>query len=193
MMNILQKNNEVFIETDRLILRPWKLEDASNLYELVKDPDIGPACGFLPHENPEKSKHILQTVMIAPNSFAITLKEDHRIIGDISIMSYPEKKRVLEDDRAEFGYWLGKEYWHQGYISEALRALIQYAFENLNLNQLWICYFDGNQNSARVAKRNGFKIIRLEKNVEARRIGKTLNLWHTCLNNSEIKLNNQPE
>ena len=54
MMNILQKNNEVFIETDRLILRPWKLEDASNLYELIKDPDIGPACGFLPHENPEK-------------------------------------------------------------------------------------------------------------------------------------------
>ena len=48
------------IETERLILRPWRLEDLKDLYQYAKNPEVGPNAGWKPHENLEESRKILE-------------------------------------------------------------------------------------------------------------------------------------
>ena len=50
------------LETDRLILRPWKESDAPALFEIASDPDVGPNAGWLPHESVEYSRTIIRTI-----------------------------------------------------------------------------------------------------------------------------------
>ena len=60
------------------------------------------------------------------------------------------------DTEAEIGYWIGVPYWGQGLIPEAVRELIRYGFEELNMEKLWCGYFDGNEQSCRVQEKCGF-------------------------------------
>lgn len=51
------------IETERLLLRPWRLEDAADMYAYAKNPNVGPNAGWKPHESVEESKAILESWM----------------------------------------------------------------------------------------------------------------------------------
>ena len=55
-------------ETERLILRPWREEDAADLYEYAKDPEIGPPAGWPPNTSVENSRELIRTVLSAPDS-----------------------------------------------------------------------------------------------------------------------------
>ena len=52
------------LETERLILRRWRIEDAPSMYELAKDPDVGPIAGWPPHKNVEESRSVIETVLL---------------------------------------------------------------------------------------------------------------------------------
>lgn len=54
------------METERLILRPWREEDAGMLYKYASDPEIGPIAGWPPHTSVENSLEIIRTVFNAP-------------------------------------------------------------------------------------------------------------------------------
>jgi len=62
----------------------------------------------------------------------------------------------LPDSEAEIGYWIGVPFWGQGLIPEAVRALMHYAFNELNMNKLWCGYFDGNEKLKKVQEKCGF-------------------------------------
>lgn len=98
------------METKRCLLRHWKIEDASQLYDLAKDPDIGPRAGWLPHKSVEESKEIIKNVFAFPETYAIVLKETNKIIGCISLMFQGQANVKLHDKEAELGYWIGKAY-----------------------------------------------------------------------------------
>ena len=55
----------MILETERLILRPWREEDADDLYIYASDPDIGPPAGWPPHTSVESSREIIRTVLSA--------------------------------------------------------------------------------------------------------------------------------
>ena len=59
------------LQTPRLLLRPWEESDAEALYELAKDPDVGPAAGWNVHKDVEESREIIRTILSAPGTFAI--------------------------------------------------------------------------------------------------------------------------
>ena len=59
------------LETERLILRPWREEDAADLYEYARDPLVGPAAGWPPHTDAEDSLNIIRGVLSAPETFAV--------------------------------------------------------------------------------------------------------------------------
>ncbi len=61
----------MYLETERLFLRPWKKEDAKALYELAKDPKIGPAAGWEPHGSVEESETIIETILSDPETYAV--------------------------------------------------------------------------------------------------------------------------
>ena len=63
------------IETERLILRPWRDTDAPSLFKYASDPEIGPVAGWLPHKSVNGSLEIIRTVFAAPETYAVVLKE----------------------------------------------------------------------------------------------------------------------
>lgn len=145
------------IETERLILRPWQENDAESLFKYAKDPDIGPVAGWLPHKSAEESLNIIKTVFSAPEIYAVVLKSTDEPIGSCGIMfSNSLHSADMEDNEAEIGYWIGKPYWGQGLIPEAVKALIHRCFNELSLTAIWCGYYDGNHKSRRVCEKCGF-------------------------------------
>lgn len=145
------------IETERLILRPWEESDATALFKYASDPDIGPIAGWPPHTSVEHSLEIIRTVFAAPETYAAVLKETGEPVGSCGIMfSESLHSADMKQDEAEIGYWIGKPYWGQGLIPEAVRALLARSFGDLHLDAVWCGYYDGNIKSRRVIEKCGF-------------------------------------
>ena len=141
------------LETQRLILRPWREDDAEALFEYAKDPDIGLPAGWQPHTSVENSRDIIRDVFSAPETYAVCLKSDEKPIGCVG---FHRNDLAEEDDEYELGYWIGKPFWGRGLIPEAARELLRYAFEDLGMNRIWCGYYDGNVKSRRVQDKLGF-------------------------------------
>ncbi len=148
--------DDMSLETKRLVLRPWTDEDAESMYEYAKDPEIGPPAGWPPHTSVEESLSIIRSVFIKPESYAICLKEDRKAIGAIALKLAEDTDLTDKDDECELGYWLGKPFWGQGIMPEAADELIRHAFEDLNMSKVWCAYYDGNTKSKRVQEKCGF-------------------------------------
>lgn len=146
----------MILTTERLILRPWEETDAEDLYEYAKDERIGPAAGWPVHTSVKNSLDIIRTVLSAPETYAVCLKEDGKPIGSIGLMVGMQSNIGLPDTEAEIGYWIGVPFWGQGLIPEGVREIIRYAFEDLHLENLWCGYFEGNEKSRRVQEKCGF-------------------------------------
>lgn len=146
------------IETDRLILRPWQETDAEALLRYASDPDIGPIAGWPPHTSVENSLEIIRTVFAAPETYAVVLKETNEPIGCCGIMfSNSLHTADMQQNEAEIGYWIGKPYWGQSLIPEAVKALLSRCFNELGLDSVWCGYYEGNSKSKRVCEKCGFK------------------------------------
>lgn len=116
------------LETERLILRPWKEDDAESLYKYAKDPKVGPIAGWPVHTSVENSREIIKSVLAADETYAVCLREDNVAIGSIGLITPAQSHTKAADDEIEIGYWIGVPYWGQGLIPEAVRALQKHAF-----------------------------------------------------------------
>lgn len=141
------------LETDRLILRGWTPKDAGDLYEYAKDPDVGPHAGWKPHDDVKESKQIIDELFRANETWAIVEKESGKVIGSIGLE--PDKYRPEIRSR-EMGYSLAKASWGKGYMTEAAKRIMKYAFDELNLQILMIRTGDKNLRSRRVIDKCGF-------------------------------------
>lgn len=146
----------MMLNTERLILRPWEETDAESLYEYAKDPEVGPIAGWPAHTSAENSLEIIKNVLSAPETYAICLKEDNKAIGSIGLKLNGSTDMTDRDDESELGYWIGKPFWGNGYVPEAVNELLRHGFENLNMNIIWCGYYDGNDKSKRVQEKVGF-------------------------------------
>ena len=150
--------------TERLILRPWQESDAESLYKYAQDPAIGPIAGWPPHTSVEDSLNIIRTVFAAPETYAVVLKETNEAVGSIGIMfGNGLHSAEMQLNEAEIGYWIGKPYWGQGLIPEAVRRLLQRCFEDLEMTAVWCGYYDGNTKSRRVMEKCGFRFHHTEE------------------------------
>lgn len=157
---------ETIIETERLILRPWRESDAEALYRYAGDPAVGPVAGWAPHESVEYSREIIRTVFSAPEVYAVVLKGTDEPVGCCGL-TFPETpaeeagKPSLEAAgqlrEAEIGYWIGKPFWGRGLIPEAVKALIKRGFDDLGLDTIRCVHYDGNDQSRRVIEKCGFR------------------------------------
>ena len=146
------------IETERLILRPWREEDAAELYRWACDPEVGPAAGWAPHESVEDSLQVLRTILIKPDTWAVTQKGSDAPVGSVGI--FPSSCSLAEK-QPEIGYWLARPLWGQGYIPEAVRALIGLCFDR-GAEAVWCAHADVNRKSRRVIEKCGFVYRRTE-------------------------------
>ncbi len=153
-------------QTERLVLRPWQESDAEELYKYASDPDIGLSAGWKPHIDVENSREIILNVLCKPETYAICLKESEKAIGSIGF-----HHNDLFPDEYELGYWIGKPFWGQGFVPEASRELLRYAFENLDMNRIWCAYFEGNAKSRRVQEKLGFEYHHTTEGVRIKQLG----------------------
>lgn len=151
----------IFImETERLILRRWRESDAEDLYKNASDPAVGPIAGWPVHQNIEESGKIIRTVFCGEEAYAICLKQDNRAVGAIELKLRGRSHLIENDDECELGFWLGKSFWGQGLMPEAVHEMLRHAFQDLGMNKVWCGYYDGNVNSKRVQEKTGFRYRR---------------------------------
>ncbi|MBU5434594.1 GNAT family N-acetyltransferase [Pseudoflavonifractor sp. MSJ-37] len=143
------------LETERLILRPFRPEDAMDLYAYAKDPRVGPPAGWRPHRSVEESREIIETVFSAPGVFAVVPKELGRAVGSAGFTGRHRKEARGADD--EIGYSLSPAWWGRGLIPEAVEALLRYGFRDMGLDTIWCEHYDGNRKSKRVIRKCGFR------------------------------------
>jgi len=152
----------MIINTKRLILRPWEQSDAEELYKYASSPDVGSIAGWRPHTSVDYSLNIIKTVLCEPETYAVVLKETGKPVGSIGIMF--EGTAPIKKGEAEIGYWLGKPHWGNGYIPEAIQAILKRCFLKLELQGVWCGYYDGNIKSKRVQEKCGFIYHHTEEN-----------------------------
>ena len=143
-------------ETERMILRPWEDSDAAELYRLASDPDIGPRAGWPVHTSVENSLDTIRNVLSAPETYAVVLKETGLPVGSIGLKEPQERFKEEKGLQMEVGYWLGKEFWGQGFMPEAVREVLRRGFEELGCAVIWCGHYDFNGQSRRVIEKSGF-------------------------------------
>jgi len=139
------------LETERLILRNITLDDASDIYEYAKNKKVSDEAGFKAHESIEETKSVIETVLKI-SSLAIVYKKTNMVIGVITL-----SKKL--DGIYELGYSLEEKYWGKGIMTEATKALVDYAFRVLNAYEIDAGCFLNNYRSERVLLKCGFKYV----------------------------------
>ena len=145
------------LKTERLILRRWEDSDAERLFEYAADPDVGPIAGWPPHQTIEESRDVIKNVFNGKEAYAICLKTDDRAIGAIELKLNGHTDLTDRDDECELGYWLGKPFWGQGIMPEAVKEILRHAFEKIGMTKVWAGYYEGNLKSKRVQEKSGFR------------------------------------
>ena len=160
-MNAPVDVTNIRIETERLILRPWKESDLDDFYEYAKVEGVGEKAGWNHHESPEESQRILGFFIKNKKTFALELKENGKVIGSLGLEPRDEDAG-LEPwlQGREIGYVLSKDYWGRGLMPEAVRAVIDYCFNVLNFDYLTCGHFDHNDRSRRVVEKCGFRFLK---------------------------------
>lgn len=141
------------IETERLILRGLQTTDVEAVIALANDYDIASNLLTMPHPYTRKDAEEFIASAGQPKEnglvLAITNKVDNAFMGNIGIHANPEHHH------AEIGYWLGKPYWGQGYMTEAVRRMIGLGFEKFDLNRIYAHHYTRNPASGRVLEKAG--------------------------------------
>ena len=145
----------VGFETRRLLLRPFREEDAADLYEYGKDPRVGPSAGWPPHKSVEESLEIIRTVFSSPHVFAVTEQRSGKVIGSVGFVGRHRTELPGPDD--ELGYALHPGYWGHGLMTEAAERIVRYGFEELGLSTQWCRHYETNRRSGRVMEKCGFR------------------------------------
>jgi len=148
----------MILKTDRLLLRPWREEDAESLYRYASDPRIGPMAGWEPHTGVENSREIIREVLSQPGNLAVEIQGlDTGPVGAVGLIHTNPRNPFMAADEVEVGYWIGVPFWGNGYIPEAVEALLALSFVHLGKNAVWCGYFDGNEKSRRCQEKCGFR------------------------------------
>ena len=149
--------NTPILETDRLLLRPFNKDDAQTVFECWEsDPDVAKYMFWTSHNEIEKTKEWIafELGQIEKDDwyrFAIVVKETNELAGTVLIY-YEEEVECWE-----VGYNLGKKYWGKGYTTEALKRVLDFAAEELQLTEFVGRYAKENPASGNVMEKLGFE------------------------------------
>lgn len=173
------------LETKRLILRPWLESDAESLYQYASSPDVGPIAGWPVHTSVENSLDIIRSVLSAPETYAVVLKDGGSAVGSVGLMIGQSSSIGLPDTEGEIGYWIGVPYWGRGLIPEAVKEMLRRGFMDLGLDKIWCGYFDGNVKSKRVQEKCGFRYQHTRENVPCSMLDDVRTEHITCITKEE--------
>lgn len=145
------------LETDRLILRPFRAEDAKAMYDnWASDPEVTKFLSWPAYKSIDDAHTILEIWLESYENpdfyqWAIVLKDLDQPIGSVSVVN--QDPRV---DLAEIGYCIGKHWWGRGIMPEAVNAVIKYLFREVGMQRLEVGHDPENPASGAVIRKCGF-------------------------------------
>lgn len=139
------------IETERLFLRPLAVSDAKDVFEWVSDPIVNRFMPYSVYENISQVEEWLSSLADEENEFAFCLKETGKVIGSGSITFNPERNAY------ELGYNINRAFWGCGYATEAAKAMIQWAYQELGARDFCANHAKANTASGNVIKKCGLQ------------------------------------
>ena len=156
------------LETERLILRGWRHDDLDDLYGIYKNPKIGLMGNWEPHSSKEASLTALNSFIEDNGRWAIVLKENEKVIGGIRI--YPDENRgnfSARNSAKYINYILAEDFWGKGYMSEAVKRAVKYAFDEMSIELLTAFHHPDNIRSKRVLEKCGFEYeVTIERGIK---------------------------
>lgn len=148
----------VVLETERLILRPFQVEDARDMYNNWASSDqVTRYLTWPAHGSVEESKMILDTWVKNYDDpkyyeWCLEYKENNQAIGSMGVVEMDESIEAVE-----IGYCIGETYWHKTITAEALHAVVQFMFEKVGCNRVAAKHDVNNPNSGKVMKKAGLQ------------------------------------
>lgn len=146
----------VTLESNRLILRKCRLEDYKDSYKYCcSDPELCRLQAFDVHENDGVTKKSFkekeEQYLVDPTFYewAIVRKKDNQFMGEIALVDYDEKHNAIQ-----LGYHLGKAFRGNGYMKEAIDRILKFAFEELQLDQVYALILNDNISSQKAVLSN---------------------------------------
>lgn len=145
------------LHTPRLTLRPVRMSDAGDLYEYSSDPQVAQHVLWDAHTSIHQTRGYIRYLLrqyrsAAPSTFVIALRSTGKVVGTIGFMWLQTENRS-----AEVGYSLSRAYWNQGLMTEALREVLRFGFDKLNLNRIEAQHESDNPASGRVMLKAGMR------------------------------------
>ena len=170
------------LETERLILRPFRLEDAELMYRnWASDPEVTKFLTWPAHANVELTRSLVEQWVSnyeQPNyyNWAIELKEIGEAIGNISVVRLQENIEA-----ADIGYCMGKAWWGNEIMPEALCAVVDFLFVEVGFNRIAACHDINNPKSGRVMDKAGMKQEGILRACGRNNQGICDEVWHSIL------------
>jgi [ribosomal protein S5]-alanine N-acetyltransferase len=142
------------LTTPRLVLRPFVKTDALRVQQLAGDIRIADVTANIPHPYPDSlaetwiGSHSEKWEREELATFTITIKESDLLVGCISLMNFSHRE-------TEIGYWVGVDYWGNGYATEACKAIVRFGFGAMKLDRVHAHHLSRNPASGRVLAKTG--------------------------------------
>ncbi len=156
------------IETDRLIIRDFRIPDVCDLHEILGDAETMKYCE--PAYTFERTQSFLQDFCIERRgAFAVIQKSSHKVIGYVLFKEW-------EYSVYEIGWIFNKNYWKNGYAYEACSKIITYAFEKLNISKVVAETID-KQKSIGLMKKLGMRLADVQKDAIKDTFGNLADLY----------------
>lgn len=152
------------LKLERCTIRAWRLDDAPSLAKHANNPNVSLALrDFFPHPYTlADAEEYLNRVVLERPTISFCIEIENSAVGGIGL-------RIGQDvhkHTAEFGYWLGEEFWGHGVMSEAVNAFTDYCFRSFPFHRIQAETFSNNPASARILEKTGFVFEgRLKNNV----------------------------
>ena len=178
----MNKTGTQTINTRRLILRPFRIEDAEDMYRnWASDPLVTRFLTWPVHASGDVSRQVLSDWIPRYGdggyfNWAIEWKETGRVIGNISVVKLNEDREA-----ADMGYCLSRAFWGRGIMPEALRAVMDYLFDTVGLNRIAACHDVNNPKSGRVMAKAGMKLEGILRGAGRNNLGICDEVWHAAL------------
>ncbi len=152
-----------FIETKRLWIRPFREEDCASAVTYLNDKAVNEPLVSLPHPYTYAEAmdflHKMRGTYDAgrPEFFVMADKSTDEMIGAVGV--HGEHTLISRPFAGELGYWLGKPFWGQGYMHEAVLAVLSYVFERLDTKIISAVTNTNNLRSQKVLRNAGFTYL----------------------------------
>lgn len=156
------------LKTQRLTLRPFTLEDVDDVYEWCSSFAVTRFLFWHPHRDKDVTQRLVASWVRKKRNYSWALDAGNEVIGEVQVI------KDLPDQGFEIGYSLKEKVWHQGYMTEAVHAVLTYLFSDAGYLYSSEVTDENNLASRKLLEAMGYQFVELKKDIYIAKIDRTI-------------------